>query len=82
MKYTKKDDHTLGVERPEVVVKGETKEYSLNYLKSQERAIQAQIDRHTEKFRKDLEEVQEMIAKAEKLGVVEKVYEEDNLERE
>ncbi len=70
MEYIKKDSHTLKVQNPVKTIKAEVKEYTLSYLKGQEIAIQAQIDRHTEKFRKDLEEVQKMIEEAERLGIV------------
>ncbi len=76
MKYTKQDNK-LVVESPERVIQGETNEYSLNFLKAQERAIEAQMERHTAEFRKDLLEVQKMISEAEKLGIKEEVYEEE-----
>jgi len=69
MKYIKKDEYTIEVEAPEKVMPGEKKEYSLNYLKAQERAILAQIERHTARFQSDLDEVREMISEAEKLGI-------------
>jgi len=74
MKYTKQDNK-LVVEAPERVIPGETKGYTLNYLKSQESAIQAQIERHTAEFMQDLLEVRKMISEAEKLGIKEEVYE-------
>jgi hypothetical protein len=80
MKYTKQDNK-LVVEAPERVIQGETREYSLNYLKSQERAILAQIERHTAEFMQDLLEVRKMISEAEKLGIKEEVYE-DKIDKE
>ncbi len=70
MQYTKRENKLI-VEAPERVIQGETREYSLNYLKAQERAILAQIERHTEKFQSDLDEVREMIKQAEELGIKE-----------
>jgi 16S rRNA U1498 N3-methylase RsmE len=69
MKYIKKDEYTIEVEAPEKVIPSEKKEYSLNYLKAQERAILAQIERHTARFQSDLDEVREMIEKATELGI-------------
>ncbi len=78
-----KVDNKLKVTRPERTIKGETNEYSLNFLKSQEQAILTQIDRHTARFQEDLAEVREMIAKAEELGIViEEVIEEEELREE
>ncbi len=76
MKYDKRENK-LVVEAPERVIPGETREYSLNYLKSQERAIEAQIQRHIGRFQADLDEVRSLIEEAEKLGVKEEVYEEE-----
>ncbi len=80
MKYKKIDDHTLEVQRPQRTIEGETTEYSLNFLKSQERAILAQIERKTKEYRAGLEEVQEMIEKAKELGIIE--VKEDEITRE
>ncbi len=74
MKY-EKQDNKLKVTRPERVIEGEVKEYNLNYLKNQEQAILAQIERRTARLQVDLDEVREMITEAEKLGVKEEIYE-------
>lgn len=79
MKYDKRENK-LVVEAPERVIPGETREYSLNFLKSQERAILAQIERKTKEYRAGLEEVQEMIEKATELGIIE--VKEDEITRE
>ncbi len=80
MQYDKRENK-LVVEAPERVIPGETREYTLNYLKAQERAILAQIERHTQKFQSDLDEVRNLIDEAEKLGIKEEVYK-DELTRE
>ncbi len=80
MKYEKKDKHTLSVIRPQRTIKGETNEYSLNYLLSQKKAIEDQIERKIQEYKEGLEEVEEMIAKAKELGIEEE--EDDELTRE
>jgi len=72
MEYAKKDDVTLSVTKP-VEVKEETKEYDLDFLKQQEVDILKQMNDFVDARKVELEEVRELIAKCEELGVRSKV---------
>lgn len=72
MEYSKKDDVTLAVTKP-VEVKEETKEYDLDFLKQQEVDILKQMNDFVDARKVELEEVRELLLKAEELGVRSKV---------
>lgn len=65
MEYLKKDEVTLSVTKPVE----ETKEYDLDFLKQQEVNILKQMNDFVEARKIELEEVRELIAKCEELGV-------------
>ncbi len=80
MKITKKDNHTIEVERERRVIEGSKTDYTLNYLLSQKQAIERQIERRIAEYQAGLAEVEELIKEAEKLGVTER--EEELVEEE
>ena len=68
MEYTKQDEATLAVTKtPEV--KEEVVEYKLDFLKQQELDILRQKNEFVEARNKELEEVRNLIAKCEELGI-------------
>jgi hypothetical protein len=66
--FVKKDISTLIVTKP-VEIKKETNEYNIDFLKEQEKSIIKQRDEQYAARTAELEEVQELISEAEKLGI-------------
>jgi len=81
MEYIKKDELTLEVTKtPEAVE--EVNEYKLSFLKEQELSILKQKNDYIEARNTELEEVRELIAKCEELGVKEELEVEEEKEAE
>ena len=76
MEYVKKDENTLQSITPAktVEIKQEVREYNISFLQEQVEAITKQRDEMIALKEKELAEVNTLIAKCEKLGIIIKPY--------